>query len=182
MIQNGKVLLVQRAKEPWAGAWCAPGGFCDAGEHPIETVEREALEETGLRVAVTGYIGVWVDEYADDEAAPSVEIINVAYYTAVPLGGPERPFDKSEVRERSLVREGRAPAVARSSPHAVRRPRRRERADADPRSPYGGSHAPELTASRDRSSSPPGSHWSPAGSRFHDVWRYRYAAHMFRRT
>ena len=89
---------MERAKEPWAGAWCAPGGFCDAGEHPIETVEREALEETGLRVAVTGYIGVWVDEYADAEAAPSVDVINVAYYTAVTLGGPEGPVDEAEVR------------------------------------------------------------------------------------
>jgi ADP-ribose pyrophosphatase YjhB (NUDIX family) len=99
VIEDDKVLLVKRAKEPWAGAWCAPGGFCEAGEHPIETVERETLEETGLRVAVTGYIGVWVDEYADEEAAPSVDVINVAYYTAVPLGGPEGKADESEVSE-----------------------------------------------------------------------------------
>jgi 8-oxo-dGTP diphosphatase len=100
VLQGGKVLLVQRAKDPWAGAWCAPGGFCDAGEHPIETVERETLEETGLRVAVTGYIGVWVDDYEDDTAAPSIDVINVAYYTAVPLGGPEGPIDDGEVSER----------------------------------------------------------------------------------
>ncbi len=50
--------------------WCAPGGFCEMGEHPIETVEREVLEETGYRVRRTGYIGVWVDRYADDPASP----------------------------------------------------------------------------------------------------------------
>jgi 8-oxo-dGTP diphosphatase len=99
VVEDGKVLLVQRAKEPWAGAWCAPGGFCEVGEHPIETVEREALEETGLRVAVTGYIGVWVDEYADETAVPGIDVINVSYYTAVTLGGPEGPVDESEVSE-----------------------------------------------------------------------------------
>ena len=93
------MLLVRRAKEPWAGAWCAPGGFSDAGEHPIETVEREVLEETGLRVAVTGYIGVWVDEYTDELAVPSRDVINVAYYTAEPLGEPEGTVDGDEVSE-----------------------------------------------------------------------------------
>jgi 8-oxo-dGTP diphosphatase len=100
VVHDGKLLLLRRAIEPWRGAWCAPGGFCDEGEHPIETVEREALEETGLRVAVTGYIGVWVDEYADEQAAPGVDVINVAYYTAVPLGGPAGSVDDTEVSAR----------------------------------------------------------------------------------
>ena len=101
MIEDGKVLLVRRARAPWANAWCTPGGFSEVGEHPIETVEREVLEETGLRVAVTGYVGVWVDEYADDPAPPGTEVINVAYYTAEPLGEPEGTVDPEEV---SVVR------------------------------------------------------------------------------
>lgn len=99
VVEEGKVLLVRRAQAPWEGAWCSPGGFSEAGEHPIETVEREVLEETGLRVAVTGYIGVWVDEYTDELAVPSTDFINVAYYTAEPLGGPEGPVDENEVSE-----------------------------------------------------------------------------------
>ncbi len=93
------MLLVRRAKAPWAGMWNTPGGFSEAGEHPIETVEREVLEETGIRVAVTGYIGVWVDRYADEPPPPGADVINVAYYTAVPLGGPEGPIDEAEVSE-----------------------------------------------------------------------------------
>lgn len=86
VVEDGKVLLVRRGCAPWKGAWCSPGGFCEVGEHPIETVEREVLEETGLHVRVTGYIGVWVDSYADlpDQHA---DVINVAYYHAVPLSG-----------------------------------------------------------------------------------------------
>lgn len=92
------MLLVRRAYAPWEGAWCSPGGFCDVGEHPIETVEREVLEETGLRVAVTGYIGVWVDRYAD-RPDPHADTINVAYYHAVPLSDHSTSVDQAEVSE-----------------------------------------------------------------------------------
>ena len=70
--------------------WGSPGGFCEVGEHPIETVEREVLEETGLQVEVTGYLGVWVDDYADDPEAEA-DVINVAYYLARPTGTAANP-------------------------------------------------------------------------------------------
>ncbi len=76
-----------------------PGGFCERGEHPLETVEREVLEETGLRIRVTGYLGVWVDDYADEPGLESNEIINVAYYRAERVGGDESGFDPAEVSE-----------------------------------------------------------------------------------
>jgi ADP-ribose pyrophosphatase YjhB (NUDIX family) len=91
------VLLARRAYAPWKDAWGSPGGFCEVGEHPIETVEREVLEETGLRVSVTGYIGVWVDIYADEPGELDAAVINVAYYTAVAFGGDEAAFDRREV-------------------------------------------------------------------------------------
>ncbi|MGH3132922.1 MAG: NUDIX hydrolase, partial [Gaiellaceae bacterium] len=56
VVDGGRVLLARRAYAPWKGMWGTPGGFCEAGEHPIEAVERETLEETGLHVSVTGYI------------------------------------------------------------------------------------------------------------------------------
>jgi len=99
IVRDDKVLLARRAYAPWKDAWCSPGGFCEVGEHPIETAEREVLEETGLRVAVTGYIGVWVETYADEPGDPDADVINVAYYSAVPLGGDETAFDRREVSE-----------------------------------------------------------------------------------
>jgi ADP-ribose pyrophosphatase YjhB (NUDIX family) len=99
VVEDDKVLLVRRAKAPWAGGWCTPGGFSEAGEHPIETIEREVLEETGLRVAVTGYIGVWVDGYADASNSPGTDFINVAYYTAVLLDDAPPAIDELEVSE-----------------------------------------------------------------------------------
>jgi ADP-ribose pyrophosphatase YjhB (NUDIX family) len=99
VVDGGSVLLARRAHAPWKGMWGSPGGFCEVGEHPIETVEREVLEETGLRVAVTGYIGVWVDRYADDPDEADAEVINVAYYLAAPLDGPRGEPDPAEVSE-----------------------------------------------------------------------------------
>jgi ADP-ribose pyrophosphatase YjhB (NUDIX family) len=99
-VREDNVLLTKRADAPWRGMWCSPGGFCNVGEHPIETVLREVLEETGLEAEVTSYLGVWVDRYAD-EPAEDAEQINVAYYLATPTGrGAEAPdgVEISEVR------------------------------------------------------------------------------------
>ncbi len=98
-MRDDKVLLTRRAHAPWKDGWCAPGGFCEVGEHPIQTVEREALEETGLTISVTGYLGVWVDAYVDERAVPNADVINVAYYSAVAVGGDETAFDRAEVSE-----------------------------------------------------------------------------------
>jgi ADP-ribose pyrophosphatase YjhB (NUDIX family) len=85
---EGRLLLVQRAKEPWRGCWDTPGGFCDTDEHPILTAEREVLEETGLEVRITGLLGMWMDQYgtSDDEASRKTTL-NI-YFHAVPIEQP----------------------------------------------------------------------------------------------
>jgi ADP-ribose pyrophosphatase YjhB (NUDIX family) len=98
VVEGDRLLLVRRAYAPWKGAWTSPGGFCEAGEHPIETAEREVFEETGVRVTVNGYLGVWIDHYADEPSTDD-EIINVAYYVAVPAGDPVGAVDDAEVSE-----------------------------------------------------------------------------------
>ena len=62
-----KILLTRRSDN---GKWCLPGGAMDAGESATEAVEREVLEETGLRVRAARLIGVYtspdmVIEYTD---------------------------------------------------------------------------------------------------------------------
>lgn len=60
---EGRLLLVQRAHDPWAGHWDVPGGFSDGPEHPEATTVREVREETGLAVRITGLLGMWIDAY-----------------------------------------------------------------------------------------------------------------------
>ena len=50
IIQDNKVLLVKRNKEPHKGEWAIPGGSVKLGETLQRAVEREIREETGLVV------------------------------------------------------------------------------------------------------------------------------------
>jgi ADP-ribose pyrophosphatase YjhB (NUDIX family) len=46
----GRVLLVQRGKEPGFGLWAFPGGHLEWGEALRQGAEREVWEECGIRV------------------------------------------------------------------------------------------------------------------------------------
>lgn len=101
--KDGRLLLVKRAHSPWQGTWCAPSGFCEWDEHPAGTAQREALEETGLAIEITGYLGTWLAAYAEDDrlesAGPETSTIAVAYYHARPSEGGEGAFDRLEIAE-----------------------------------------------------------------------------------
>ena len=48
IVKDDKVLLVKRAKMPFAGLWCIPGGKVKFGETLQNAAEREIYEETRL--------------------------------------------------------------------------------------------------------------------------------------
>lgn len=56
VIDQGRALLVRRAKEPALGEWTIPGGLLEVGETLTAAVERELREETGLIVRVAELI------------------------------------------------------------------------------------------------------------------------------
>lgn len=48
LIQDSKVLLGKRLSSAGSGTWGVPGGHLEPGEHLVDAVKRELLEETGL--------------------------------------------------------------------------------------------------------------------------------------
>jgi len=48
VFKGRSVLLVKRARPPFAGLWSLPGGKTEGAEAPRETACRELMEETGL--------------------------------------------------------------------------------------------------------------------------------------
>jgi len=50
LLHRRQVLLIQRARAPWHGAWSLPGGRLEPGETAEACATRELGEELGLRV------------------------------------------------------------------------------------------------------------------------------------
>ncbi|MDQ3944745.1 MAG: NUDIX domain-containing protein [Actinomycetota bacterium] len=95
-MRDGKLLLMRRASEPWLDHWDIPGGFCELDEHPAQTAAREAREETGLEVEITGFLGMWLDRYPDPGRTEEPAVTLNAYYHAVPVAGPPGAEPDSE--------------------------------------------------------------------------------------
>ncbi len=67
------VVLIERRNPP--PGWALPGGFVDYGESLEHAAVREALEETGLEVTLTGLLGV----YSDPARDPRLHTISAVY-------------------------------------------------------------------------------------------------------
>ena len=73
-----KIVLIERRNEP--RGWAIPGGFVDYGERAEHAALREAREETGLDIALTGLLGV----YSHPDRDPRFHTLSVVYM-AYPL-------------------------------------------------------------------------------------------------
>ena len=78
-----KVLLIQRAIEPFRNWWALPGGFVRAGESLESAARRELKEETGL----TDLYLEQLYSFGEPDRDPRGWTISVAYYALVALAG-----------------------------------------------------------------------------------------------
>ncbi len=54
-----KILLIKRKNPPYKGQWALPGGFVEYGESVEEAIKREVMEESNVKIEITGLIGVY---------------------------------------------------------------------------------------------------------------------------
>jgi 8-oxo-dGTP diphosphatase len=92
--QDGKVVLIRRANEPFRGRWALPGGFVDVGETVEQAAIREIEEETGLQIELERLVGV----YSDPERDPRGHNVSVAFF-ARPLDGSREPRGSDDASE-----------------------------------------------------------------------------------
>src|SRR4051794_35078965 len=57
---SGRILLIKRTDNE---NWSLPGGAMEPGESITEAAVRETLEETGIRVEVTGLVGIYTNPH-----------------------------------------------------------------------------------------------------------------------
>ena len=76
----GRLLLIQRGKEPALGCWSVPGGRVEWDETLIEACAREVLEETGLAVVVGDLLGTV------DRDAPDGSVYVIYDFSCTPAG------------------------------------------------------------------------------------------------
>ena len=93
---GGRVILARRRNPPFG--WALPGGFIDYGESVEDAARREALEETGLTVRLTGLLGV----YSAPDRDPRHHTMSVVYLARADGQAPEAGDDAAEVGDFGL--------------------------------------------------------------------------------
>jgi 8-oxo-dGTP diphosphatase len=104
--RDGKILLIKRKNEPFAGAWALPGGFIEYNESAEDAIIREAKEETNLDIAIKTHLGV----YSNPGRDPRGHVISICYIasaTGEEKGGTDASeakfFSPDEIRRKNLA-------------------------------------------------------------------------------
>jgi ADP-ribose pyrophosphatase YjhB (NUDIX family) len=91
---QGRILLIHRTDND---NWALPGGAMDFGESLPDAAIRETLEETGIKVEITGLVGIYTDPRhvilytSNNEARQEFSVV----FTARPVSGTPTPSEES---------------------------------------------------------------------------------------
>ncbi len=105
VLHGDRVLLIQRAVDPGKGEWSLPGGYMDAGEMPREALQRELMEEVGLRTQVGELLDIFpmLNEEGD-------RIGIVLAFQGGPADSPDIPFVADDAQDAGWFMADEIPA------------------------------------------------------------------------
>jgi len=86
VFERDKLLIVERAGEPFKGYWSLPGGILETGEKLDQGVRREVLEETGLEVEPLSVFEIFERIIPDAAGQPEYHYVVIDYWCR-PIGG-----------------------------------------------------------------------------------------------
>jgi ADP-ribose pyrophosphatase YjhB (NUDIX family) len=109
LTRNNEILLVRRKFEPRSGDWTLPAGFVERDETAEQAAIREAKEETGLDIRLSGLLQVFGSCETTDSP-----IILIVYCGMIVGGHLQAGDDAEEARFFSL---GHLPANIAFSNH-----------------------------------------------------------------
>jgi len=121
IVDSGRVLLVERGREPLRGYWSIPGGVLETGEKLIDGVRRETLEETGLEIEPVSVVEIFERIMRDGAGVAEYHYVLVDYLCRV-TGGQLAPgddvsrvewVDRSELQQYRIT-EGTVPVIEKA--------------------------------------------------------------------
>jgi ADP-ribose pyrophosphatase len=98
IVQNGRVVLIKRGHPPLLGEWSIPGGMLELGETVRQGAEREAFEETSLRVRATDLLGVFDRVIPDNEKQTLYHYVLIDFLCEIVSGELKASGDAADAR------------------------------------------------------------------------------------